>query len=106
MIKATAHVPARVAILQPPGKDLVQGGSRHNSQLTQLGYSVRKPPTRDTRTHPALNNHRIAVHEKNPSLSRSHDSTGVNLYGLREFLEPHNLVPSRCTLPTSDVAAT
>ena len=106
MIKATAHVPARVAILQPPGKDLVQGGSRDDPQLAKLGYSVRKPPIRDTRTHPALNNHRIAVHEKSPSLFRSNDSIGLNLYGLREFLEPHNLTPSRCTLPASDAAAT
>jgi hypothetical protein len=55
-------VAAGIAILQPSGEDCIQGRSRNDSELTQLGHGPRKPPTGDARAHAALNDHRITTH--------------------------------------------
>src|ERR1019366_1840779 len=62
MIKPLAHVPARIAVLQPPDKNLIQSRPRNNPQMPELGHCPRQLPTGDARTHTALNNGRIVAH--------------------------------------------
>src|SRR5262249_34919352 len=64
LLKTPAHVAARIAVLQSPGKYQVQGCSRNRSKLSQAGYRPRQLPIGDGRSHSALNYRRKMVHDE------------------------------------------
>ena len=55
---------ARIAVLQAPCKNRIQGCSRNHTELAELGYGLRKPPTGNTGTHSALNDRWKIVHKE------------------------------------------
>ena len=63
MIEAAAHVPARIAVLQPPGEDLIQGRSRNHSQMAESGDGLRQPPIGNARSHAALDDRGMSAHD-------------------------------------------
>ena len=58
-IQSAPHVPARIAVLQPPRENLIERRSRNHAQLSQTRDRLRQPPIGDARTHAALNNYRF-----------------------------------------------
>lgn len=61
-IKAAPHMAARIAILQPPDEDLIERRPGYNPQFTQLRDSACQPPSRNSHSHPTLNDYRIPDH--------------------------------------------
>ena len=62
MIEAAAHVPSRIPVLQPPGEDLIQSGSRNDAELAKLRYGLGKLPTGYSGAHTTLNDRRKVTH--------------------------------------------
>jgi hypothetical protein len=62
MIKSSAHVPAGVAVLQSPDKNLIQRRPGNNSEMAEPGHCLRKLPTGYARAHAALNDCRVITH--------------------------------------------
>ena len=54
-VQAAAHVPAGIAILQPPDKNLVESRTGNDAELSQPGDRSRQPPVRHGDPHAALN---------------------------------------------------
>src|SRR5579859_1705208 len=77
MFQPAAHVPARVAVLQPPDQNLVQRRAGNNSELPLLRNGSRQPPARYADAHSALNDHWIIAHQWsfNPPYRRENSSS-------------------------------
>jgi hypothetical protein len=62
MVEAAAHMAARIAILEPPGKYLIQGRSGNHTELAKLRNCLRELPVGNAYSHAALNDRGITVH--------------------------------------------
>src|SRR5581483_6405637 len=63
-IEPAAHVAARIAVLQAPGKNQVQSRSGNHAQLAKPGNGPCQPPIGDGCAHPALNDCRKIAHDE------------------------------------------
>ena len=55
-------MPSWISVLQPPGEDLIQSGSRNDAELAKLRYGPCKLPTGYSGAHTTLNDRRKATH--------------------------------------------
>jgi len=62
-VEASPHVAARIAVLQPPGEDLVQRRTGNHTELPEPRHRPRQPPIRYSGSHAALNDNRMNVEQ-------------------------------------------
>lgn len=59
----------RITVLQAPGEDLIQSGSRNNPELAEPRYRMGELPSRYSHPHATLNDRRKTTHTIESSMS-------------------------------------
>src|SRR5262249_7655313 len=73
----SAHVAARIAILEPPDEARIEHRSRDDAKLPRAGYGVGETPIRDGHAHAALDDARKGREKGHPERSPARRFGGV-----------------------------